>query len=111
VIINGITVEQALKACDLHGVIPVNTIYSRVKARRNNGTYNILLRKAEEKRMIGNLVVDITGDDDDNDALSPITMDSTASLATSSNSIAVVGSSVSQQQHQKAVDVNYFLRS
>ena len=81
----------------------MNTIYSRVKARRNNGTYNILLRKAEEKRMIGNLVVDITGDDDDNDALSPITMDSTASLATSSNSIAVVGSSVSQQQsHSKS---------
>ena len=78
-IINGITIQQALKACDLHGVIPVNTIYSRVKTRRENGTYNLLLRRAEEKRRIGNLVVDITSDDGNDvakeGAVSPITMD------------------------------------
>jgi hypothetical protein len=50
VIINGITIQQALNAYDLHGVIPVNIIYSRVKTSRENGTYNLLLRRAEKRR-------------------------------------------------------------
>jgi hypothetical protein len=78
VIINGITIQQAIKACDLHGVIPVNTINSRVKNRRENGTYNLLLRRAEEKR-IDNLVVNITSNDGNGvskeGAVSPTTMD------------------------------------
>ncbi|KAI2497316.1 hypothetical protein MHU86_17189 [Fragilaria crotonensis] len=109
VIINGITVEQALKACDLHGVIPVNTIYSRVKTRRENGTYNALLRSAEEKRRIGSLVVDITSDDGCNHhvskegAVSPITMDTslTSSTLLQHESVAVDSASQSHSNSQQ----------
>ena len=78
----------------------MNTIYSRVKTRRKNATYNVLLRRAEEKRRIGNLVVDITGNDG-NDVLkengdaSPITMDT--SLSTSKESVADLSTSQSQK--------------
>jgi hypothetical protein len=99
VIINGITIEQTLKACNLHGVIPVNTIYSRVKTRGENGTYNVLLRRAEEKRRIGNLVVDITGNDvlKENGDVSPITLDT--SLNTSKEQGSVTADTTSQS-HQ-----------
>lgn len=100
-IINGITVEQALKACDLHGVIPANTVYSRVKARRKNGTYNVLLRNAEEKRRIGNLIVDITSDDDE-DAVSPITMDTTSSSSMTTMSVVSVAVDSLSQSQQKS---------
>ena len=80
----------------------MNTIYSRVKTRRENGTYNVLLKRAEEKRRIGNLVVDITGDDGndvlkENGDVSPITMDT--SLSTSKESVA---DSTSQSQKQSS---------
>ena len=78
----------------------MNTIYSRVKTRRENGTYNVLLKRAEEKRRIGNLVVDITGDDGndvlkENGDVSPITMDT--SLSTSKESVADLSTSQSQK--------------
>jgi hypothetical protein len=106
VIINGITIQQALKACDLHGVIPVNTIYSRVKTRREHGTYNLLLRRAEEKRRIDNLVVDITSDDGNGvskeGAVSPITMDtSLTSTLLQHKSVAVDCSSQSHSTSQQ----------
>ncbi|KAI2494186.1 hypothetical protein MHU86_20334 [Fragilaria crotonensis] len=110
VIINGITVEQqAVKACDLHGVIPVNTIYSRVKTRRENGTYNALLRSAEEKRRIGSLVVNITRHDGCNHvskeagAVSPITMDTslTSSTLSQHESVAVDSASQSHSNSQQ----------
>ena len=64
VIINGLTVEQAIGACDLHGVIPLSTFYSRVQARRKKGTYNNLIRRSIQARI--DLVIDVTGDNDGN---------------------------------------------
>ena len=80
----------------------MNTIYSRVKTRRENGTYNVLLKRAEEKRRIGNLVVDITSDDgndvqkEDDRNVSPISMDT--SLSTSKESVSADSASQSQKQ-------------
>ena len=96
-IINGITIEQALKACDLNGVIPGNTIYSRVKARRENGTYNVLLRRAEEKSRIGNLVVNITSNDVlKEEVVSPITMDISLTSTSLLQQESIVADSASQ---------------
>ena len=85
----------------------MNTIYSRVKTRRENGTYNLLLRRAEEKRRIGNLVVDITSDDGNDvskeGAVSPITMDTslTSTLLQQEESVAVDSESQSQSTSQQ----------
>ena len=80
VIINGLTVEQAIGACDLHGVIPLSTFYSRVQARRKKGTYNNLIRRSIQQARI-DMVIDVTGDDDGDNSriVSPITMDSITS--------------------------------
>ena len=84
----------------------MNTINSRVKNRRENGTYNLLLRRAEEKRRIDNLVVDITSDDGNGvskeGAVSPITMDtSLTSTLLQHKSVAVDCSSQSHSTSQQ----------
>jgi hypothetical protein len=75
VIVNGISVDMALMACSLQATVPASTIYSRVKTRREKGTYNALvLKRVEEARQVG-LIIDITKDDDDSSMnVSPITM-------------------------------------
>ena len=74
-IVNGISVDMALTACSLQATVPASTIYSRVKTRRENGTYNaLILKRVEEARQVG-LIIDITKDDDDSSMnVSPITM-------------------------------------
>ena len=47
VIVNGISVDMALTACSLQTTVPASTIYSRVKARREKGTYNALILGGE----------------------------------------------------------------
>ena len=39
VIVDGLTIEQAIGACYLHGTLPLTTLYLRVQARRDKGTY------------------------------------------------------------------------
>jgi hypothetical protein len=75
VIVNGISVDMALTACSLQTTVPASTIYSRVKARREKGTYNaLILKRVEEARQVG-LIIDITKDDDDSSMnVSPVTM-------------------------------------
>jgi hypothetical protein len=75
VIVNGISVDMALTACSLQTTVPASTIYSRVKARREKGTYNaLILKRVEEARQVG-LLIDITKDDDDSSMnVSPVTM-------------------------------------
>ena len=84
-IVNGLTIEQAIGACYLHGTLPLSTVYSRVQARRDSGFYDVLVRKSVEEKM--QMVINITGADDDNEGdrnISPITMNS--SVATMSTS-------------------------
>ena len=57
-IVNGIAIDQAIWGCRLNEIVPWSTIYSRVKARRESGTYDALIREAAEKRV--GLVIDIT---------------------------------------------------
>jgi hypothetical protein len=75
VIVNGITGEQALGACQMTGSVPLSTLYSRVKATRERGTYDNHIRRADTRR-IGS-IIDITEDDDVTGVVSPVTMDST----------------------------------
>ena len=74
-IVNGISVDMALTACSLQTTVPASTIYSRVKARREKGTYNaLILKRVEEARQVG-LIIDITKDDDDSSMnVSPVTL-------------------------------------
>ena len=74
-IVNGISVDMALTACSLQATVPASTIYSRVKTRREKGTYNaLILKRVEEARQV-RLIIDITKDDDDSSMnISPITM-------------------------------------
>ena len=72
---NGITGEQALGACQMTGSVPLSTLYSRVKATRERGTYDNHIRRADTRR-IGS-IIDITEDDDVTGVVSPVTMDST----------------------------------
>jgi hypothetical protein len=77
VIVNDLTVEQAIGACYLQGTVPLSTVYSPVHARRDSGFYDVLVRKSDEEKM--QMVIDITGayDDDEGDRnISPITMNS-----------------------------------
>ncbi|KAI2493647.1 hypothetical protein MHU86_20900 [Fragilaria crotonensis] len=75
VIVNGITAEQALGACQMTGSVPLSTLYSRVKATRERGTYHNHIRRADARR-IGS-IIDITEDEDVTGVVSPVTMDST----------------------------------
>ena len=80
-----------------------------MKTRRENGTYNALLRSAEEKRRIGSLVVNITSDDGckhiskEAGAVSPITMDTslTSSPLSQHESVAVDSASQSHSNSQQ----------
>ena len=59
-IVNGISVDMALMACSLQATVPASTIYSRVKTRREKGTYNaLILKRVQEARQVG-LIIDIT---------------------------------------------------
>jgi hypothetical protein len=96
VIVNGICVDMALTACSLQRTVPASTIYSRVKARREKGTYNaLILKRVEEAKQVG-LIIDITQDgDDDSRNVSPITLD------TNLSSISSVKGSASQSTRTK----------
>ena len=87
-IVNGICVDQALAACALQTTVPASTIYSRVKVRRERGTYDALIRKrVEESRQQVGFIIDITEDDVDRN-MSPVTtntnLSSCRSVASSS---------------------------
>ena len=74
-IVNGISIDMALTGCSLQTTVPASTIYSRVKTRREKGTYNaLILKRVEEARQVG-LIIDITKDDDDSSMnVLPVTM-------------------------------------
>ena len=76
VIVDGLTIEQAIGACYLHGTIPLTTLYSRVQARRDKGTYDVLIRKSIQDKL--DMVIDVTGDNKARNIL-PITMNSATS--------------------------------
>ena len=76
-IVNGLTIEQAIGACYLHGTVPLSTLYSRVQARRDKGTYDVLIRKSIQDKL--DMVIDLTGGDDEFRNISPVTMNSTNS--------------------------------
>jgi hypothetical protein len=100
VIVNGLTVEQAIGACYLQGTVPPSTLHSRVQARRKKGTFDVLIKEAIKKKL--ELVIDITGDDDDEALMiSPITTETnTSSLAT--NTTASTSVSHPSKRHRRS---------
>ena len=76
-IVNGVAIDQAIWGCRLNEIVPWSTVYSRVKARRESGTYDALIREAAEKRV--GLIIDVTNENDDDSSVnvSPVTMNST----------------------------------
>jgi hypothetical protein len=88
VIVNGLTIEQAIGACYLQGIVPRTTLYSRVQARRKKGTYNgAQMQNLALQQAKINMVIDITGDES-SDNVSPVTMytQSSSSLTSTSQS-------------------------
>ena len=86
VVVNDVKIEIALWGCRLQGKVPYSTIYSRVKAAREKGTYNEEIRRAEEKKI--GAVIEII-DNDSSGNISPVTM--TTATTTSSSSGAAAG--------------------
>jgi hypothetical protein len=88
VIVNGLTIEQAIGACNLQGIVPTTTLYSRVQARRVHGTYNgVHIRKpaASQQEEKIDMVIDVTGDDETASTnVSPVTLYSTQSSSSTS---------------------------
>ncbi len=74
---NGIAIDQAISGCRLNEIVRWSTIYLRVKARRESGTYDALIREAAEKRV--GLIIDITHKDNHDSSInmSYVTMNST----------------------------------
>jgi hypothetical protein len=91
VIVNGLTIDFALGACQLHGIIPTTTLYSRVQAARAKGTYNHLIEQRAMKLKGGriDMVIDVVTDDSNKSTnISPLTMstNSASSLTSLSQS-------------------------
>ena len=95
---NDMTVGMALAACFLEGTVPVSTIYSRVKVRREQGTYDGLRRRRfeEARQELGIIpIIDITATEDEDTNVSPVTTNSNQSGASTI-------SAMSQQQETTA---------
>ncbi len=72
-IVNGITAEQTLGACQMTRSVPLSTLYSQIKATRERGTYNDHVRRADARRI--GAIMDITEDKDTTGVVSPVTID------------------------------------
>ena len=97
--VNDLPVSMALAACSMQTTVPASTIYSRVQARREKGTYDALRRTRLEEAMQVGLIIDITkADDNTNRNVSPVTLNTTdlSSSSVSSQSASVLLSSASQ---------------
>ena len=71
---NGITAEQALGACQMTGSVLLSTLYSRIKATREKGTYDDHVRKADARRI--SAIINITEDEVMTGVVvSPVTID------------------------------------
>ena len=90
VVVNDVKIEIALWGCRLQGKVPYSTIYSRVKAAREKGTYNEEIRRAEEKK-IGAVIEIIDNDSASSGNILPVTM--TTATTTSSSSSGKAGNS------------------
>jgi hypothetical protein len=105
VIVNGISIDMALTACSLQTTVPASTIYSRVKARREKGTYNaLILRRVEEARQVG-LIIDITQDDDDSSMnVSPVTMNTNegSCFCSTATSLQLSGSQLTRKTSRRS---------
>jgi hypothetical protein len=98
-VVNDLPVSMALAACSMQTTVPASTMYSRVQARREKGTYDALRRTRLEEAMQVGLIIDITkADDDTNRNVSPVTLNTTdlSSSSVSSQSASVLLSSASQ---------------
>ena len=84
VVVNDVKIEIALWGCRLQGKVPYSTIYSRVKAAREKGTYNEEIRRAEEKK-IGAVIEIIDNDSASSGNISHITMTTATTTTTSSS--------------------------
>ena len=87
VIVNGLTIKQAIGACALQGLVPTTTLYSRVQTARQRGTYNgvQIKRSWQEERNKEKLdiVIDITANSPSTTNISPVTMSSTSMTSAS----------------------------
>ena len=66
-IVNGITVQQAIRACELQGIVPSSTVYSRVKVARAKGVYNVQM-------MIGIDHIELDGNGTSASSVSTVTL-------------------------------------
>jgi hypothetical protein len=63
VVVNGITVDMALRGCGLHGKVPNSTVHSRLKVARKSGMYNKEIRReCETKEQKLGLIIEIPDD-------------------------------------------------
>jgi hypothetical protein len=95
VIVNNIKVEEAMKVCDLAGIVPVSTVYSRVLSTRKKDTYDVL--KLREEQEIRNLVIAIQDNSgnplsEQDPTVSPVTT-TTTDASTMATTEASLGSS------------------
>ena len=91
-IVNGLSIKQAIAACELQGLLPTTTLYSRVQTARKRGTYSGVQIKRpwqqEERMPTLNMIINMTADgghQSPSTDLSPVTMstfDSARSLLT-----------------------------
>ena len=90
VIVNGLTIDFALGACGLHGIVPKTTLYSRVEVvwKRGKGFYDTKRAAMEHKRRIDLVtVLDVDADaDDESTNISPFTMYNSSSTILSPSS-------------------------
>ena len=96
-IVNGLTIDLALGACGLHGIVPKTTLYSRVQAarRREKGFYD--KRTAVEHKRRIDMVIDVDADDESTN-ISPVTICTSSSTICSTSSPSTKRSRLSPKQ-------------
>jgi hypothetical protein len=99
--VNDMTASMALAACFLEDSVPYSTIYSRVKARREQGTYDGLIRKRldEARQELGMIpIIDITATDDESTNISPVTINTNPSRASTFSKSSTASHSTASSQ-------------
>jgi hypothetical protein len=105
VVVNGITVDMALRGCGLHGKVPNSTVYSRIKVARKNGMYNKEIRReCEKKEQKLGLIIEIpdNGTTTSRDDISPVTITTINSSLAEGGSDTTITTKKSRQSSRQA---------
>jgi hypothetical protein len=90
VIVNGLTKKQPIGACELQGLVPATTLYSRVQTAQKRGTYSDVQIKRpwqeeSRKEKLASMVIDVTGESSSTTNISPLMMSTMLSPSTSTS--------------------------